>query len=426
MSRRSTPRRAATRPPPPASATSPQGAKEEEAFLWPRQREAKEREAQEARARKGPRDELERTTSSRSHPRNAHRAEDLTPVSTRYREISEEDDSSTDYEPILDGAYEDEDVEASPKALEKEEISRILARLKELGYTHGPQAKVTLVPKPRKGNPHHNKVIPTHVGAPDAPKHLGIPSQRRVSGPFRKELPPQFAWGDKKPFEPKEDSPTKAGPSPRPRTLRADTEHRERRSEMAPEEKELEKQRSRVAEFFASVKGPMTEYWPEVALPEVTDNVFEALVDELPVEVRTPAPSHFKVKPDWQRWSFLMDTRDFELRHFRILLILDRERQHNLHYESNLKLSDAPTGVGLQADADIYMQRTRSFGDLSNTPTVLTLTEFNQWEHVPVLLLRRRPVRILFDWIYDGIEGFWSLPLRMNPFPSDDRSAHPE
>ena len=177
MSRRSTPRRASRRPPPPASATSPQGAKEE-AFLWPSQKEAKEREAQEARARREPRDEHERTTSSRGNPRNAHWAEDLTPVSTHYREISEEDDSSTDYEPILDGAYEDEDVEASPKALEKEEIAHILARLKELGYTHGPRAKVTLVPRPRKGNPHHNKVIPTHVGAPDAPKHLGIPSQR--------------------------------------------------------------------------------------------------------------------------------------------------------------------------------------------------------------------------------------------------------
>ena len=94
----------------------------------------------------------------------------------------------------------DEPVEESVKAVDKREVAYHVQWLEELGYTAGPRAKATLVPKKRKGRARNNSIWPTHVAYPWAPTELGLPLREHVVGPFprtcRPELYPRHVmWG---------------------------------------------------------------------------------------------------------------------------------------------------------------------------------------------------------------------------------------
>ena len=96
--------------------------------------------------------------------------------------------------------WEDEQMEESVKAAEKREVAYHVQRLEELGYTAGPRAKATLVPKKRKGRTRNISIWSTHVAYPWAPAELGLPLREHVVGPFprtcRQDLYPRHVmWG---------------------------------------------------------------------------------------------------------------------------------------------------------------------------------------------------------------------------------------
>lgn len=300
-------------------------------------------------------------------------------------------------------------VEPTPQALQKEATDNAIRLLQACGLTNGPRAKYTLVRKERKGNP-CNKIFPSQVGATNPPSYLNVPSKADVVGPLwdRKPLPDTYTWGEDRPFV---------------------KEHKGSSSTSGVGgQRDLERQKTqrRVKEFHLSVRSTMTDLWPEVCVPKYTKNIYEGWVTDYPISMKTPRSAHHQEKSGWKRWPFLLNPMDFPLSHYRIHLILSMQAQHHLNFDTHLGLLDKPTGVALQAECDVYGQFNRGLGDVSNTPVVLTRTQFNAWEYVPIVLLRRRPVHVLMDWIFDSSEGYWSLPVRVNPFQTTVDTVHPD
>lgn len=63
---------------------------------------------------------------------------------------------------------------------------------------------------------------------------------------------------------------------------------------------------------------------------------------------------------------------------------------------------------------------------ISHSLMVVVRTRFNKWEFMPLALIQRRPVRILMDWIFTSTRGSWSLPLRVDPFYTNESTVHLE
>ena len=315
-------------------------------------------------------------------------------------------------------------MEESVKAAEKREIAYHVQRLEELGYTAGPRAKASLVPKKRKGRARNNSIWPTHVAYPWAPAELGLPI--RV-GPFprtcRPELYPRHVmWGATTNLRLATEQPMYGPgsihqPEESPSTSKA-----------APdiEGQEKEKICLRIREFKASLGPPVTSGWPEVALPQVRSPILGARVARVPMPWRTPVPMHYELPPGWKRCSYLMEPIDFQLRNFLVHFILSPQQHNTVHYNSGLYLIDKVAIAGLTYEADSYRQVNRAVGDQTMTPTFVTHSPGATWENVPLSTkIRSRPAKILFDWVFNDTEAYWSLPLRVKPFLTTEESVHP-
>ena len=322
--------------------------------------------------------------------------------------------------------WEDEPVEESVKAAEKREVAYHVQRLEELGFTAGPRAKASLVPKKRKGRARNNSIWPTHVAYPWAPAELGLPLREHVVGPFprtcRPELYPRhIMWGATTNLRLATEPPIYGPgsihqPEDAPSTSKAssDVDHQEK-----------EKLRHRIREFKSSLGSPVTSTWPEVALPQVTSPISAARVAKVPIPWMTPVPSHYELQPGWKRCSYLMEPIDFQLRNFMIHFILSPQQHATVHYNSGLYLIDKAAIAGLTYECDSYRQVNRAVGDQTMTPTFVTHCPGGTWENVPLSKIRTRPVKILFDWVFNETEAYWCLPLRVKPFLTTEESVHP-
>ena len=318
----------------------------------------------------------------------------------------------------------------------EEEAEACLKKLEDLGFVGGSNPKFVIKPAKKKGNPRHNEIYPTQVGYPNAAKEAGtnIPPMHMISGPFSGEASKQYQWASPSRMteEGRECHPShvsdKQHPSGRPPTSRRSKAKSSYNQPPARTRDDLEADKiaERITEFYSSIKSKMTPFWPPCSEPRITEDLMAHLIPKLPVSIRTPAPRHFTPSGNWQRWSFLMDPEDFEIRHFSVLFITDPRTQYNVHFDTSKLLTDKCTATALTAECDGYRRYTRKLYDVSDTPTVLTYSEFKTWEHVPLKILRRRSCRILFDWIFDGEEGFWQLPIRTNLFESTEETAHPD
>ena len=92
---------------------------------------------------------------------------------------------------------------------------------------------------------------------------------------------------------------------------------------------------------------------------------------------------------------------------------------------SGLYLIDKVAIAGLTYEADSQRQVNRAVGDQTLTPTFVTHSPGGTWENVPLSKIRSRPAKILFDWVFNDTEAYWSLPLRVKPFLTTEESMHP-
>ena len=67
----------------------------------------------------------------------------------------------------------------------------------------------------------------------------------------------------------------------------------------------------------------------------------------------------------------------------------------------------------------------RPVGDQTMTPTFVIHSPGLTWENVPLSKIRSIPGKILFDWVFNDTEAYWSLPLREKPFLTTEESVHP-
>ena len=81
--------------------------------------------------------------------------------------------------------------------------------------------------------------------------------------------------------------------------------------------------------------------------------------------------------------------------------------------------------AGLTYEADSYRQVNRAVGDQTMTPMFVTHSPGGTWENVLLSKIRSRPAKILFDWVFNDTEAYWSLPLRVKPFLMTEESVHP-
>ena len=124
----------------------------------------------------------------------------------------------------------------------------------------------------------------------------------------------------------------------------------------------------------------------------------------------TPVPSHYELQPGWKRCSYLMEPIDFQLRNFMIHFILSPQQHATVHYNSGLYLIDKAAIAGLTYECDSYRQVNRAVGDQTMTPTFVTHCPGGTWENVPLSKIRTRPVKILFDWVFNETEAYWCPP----------------
>ena len=262
--------------------------------------------------------------------------------------------------------------------------------------------------KPRKSALTNNGIYPTHVGVEHEIPGVKLPRQKVLVGEgWRRKLNlgGSNRLGDDDPYDPP--------------TLHS-------RRECKDKVRQMSKMQARVKEFHRSLDGAMKDEWPPVEHPRITVNILEWMVLDWPLHLKTPGSPCYSPDTMLRRWPFLLDAKDFPLRNFQIHLILDLDRQHDLHFSTDFDLMNACTATALQAEADIYGQFSRPDGDITCSLMVVVRTRFNKWELMPLVLLRRRPVRILMDWIFTSARGYWSLPLRVEPFHTTETTVHPE
>ncbi len=101
-------------------------------------------------------------------------------------------------------------------------------------------------------------------------------------------------------------------------------------------------------------------------------------------------------------------------------------QQHvTVHYNSGLYLIDKVAIAGLTYESDSYRKVNRAVGDQTMAPTFVTPSPRGTWENVPLSKIRSRPAKILFDWVFSDTKAYWSLPLRVKPFLTNEESVHP-
>ena len=182
--------------------------------------------------------------------------------------------------------WEDEQVEEYVKAAEKQEVAYHVQRLEELGYTAGPRAKASLVPKKRKGRARNNSIWPTW-----APAELGLPLREHIVGPFPRtcrpeQYPRHVMWG----------ATTNLRLATEPPIYGPGSIHQPEESPSTSKDidgQKKEKMRLCIREFKASLGPLVTSGWPEVALPQVTSPISAARVARVPL----PVPLHYELPP---------------------------------------------------------------------------------------------------------------------------------
>ena len=306
------------------------------------------------------------------------------------------------------------DVEPTEAAKERERALQALEVLKESSLIRGPHAKYILSVKPRRGRQSNNGIYPTHVGASAPISGLNIPAREDlVSNKWLSQTDAgKRTWGDNQPFS-------------RER-VKSKHDAGKGNSSSSSSSSSVARDQEKIRDFYRSLDSEMSDAWPKVMCPRKTANIFECWIDEWPLSLRTPGSEHMGGATEWGRWPFMLDAEDFPLRAFRVHLILSYSQQHNLHFGTDFTLRDRGTALAIQTESDIYRQYNRAVKDVSHTPLIVSRTNFNQWELVPLMVLRRRPVPTLFEWVYDRVEGYWSLPVRVDPFPTTLETLHPD
>ena len=281
----------------------------------------------------------------------------------------------------------------------------------------GPHAKFVVLKKPKKGKKRNNGVYPTHVGSKHSQPEDNIPERMWIVGPMWNRNPiltKLEKWGDDKPYE----------DASLPRRRNQDMRTSGSRGSSASK-RVVSKEDMRIKEFFKSLDGPMKDSWPPPIELAVTDNVFLAMAEDCPLKLRTPAISMGEESSPTMRNSFLLDPEDLPLRNLQVHYILAEDRHHHLNFATDFTLLSECTATALQAEADLYNGHTREGYDRSRALMMVTRTGFNNWEIMPLSVIKRRQVKVLFDWVYTGDYGYWSLPLRVELYNTDEDSIHP-
>ena len=281
----------------------------------------------------------------------------------------------------------------------------------------GPHAKFVVLKKPKKGRRRNNGVYPTHVGSRHSQPEDQIPERMWVVGTMWNKNPiltDKEKWGDDKPYEDATVS----------RRRGQEAKMSSSKGSSAPRKLDS-KEDMRIKEFFKSLDGPMSDSWPLPIELAITANVFMAMADDCPLKLRTPTIPMGEESSLTMRTSFLLSPNDLPLRNFEVHFILAEDRHHHLNFATSFTLLSECTATGLQAEADLYNGHTREGYDRSRALMLVTRTGFNNWEIMPLSVIKRRQVKVLYDWVYTGSYGYWSLPLRVALYNTNEDNIHP-
>ena len=303
------------------------------------------------------------------------------------------------------------------------EFEEMLEKMKDvtsaMGYTIKKKSKSKK--GQRKGT---NNIIPMSVG-PVSSDCEEVPSADVVR--LQTGLPGMFVYGSRDPHVPKPRAKPKSSAKPSEQPSQDDVPESQKLSTASggPSSSSRPHQSSRkkaqpltdqglIDAFHAESVQPMQEDWPPASMPRITSNLYDAWISDLPEAMRTRRSPLCYGTGRWRRQPFLLEPNDFVLREYRIHLMLPGADHHHIHFESTRDLMDKGATLAILAESDMYLQYNRSARDVSKVPAVCTKTEFKTWEFIPITLLRRRPVQIVFEWVFDRSGGYWSLPLRVS------------